>query len=151
MRVIRQQKGDGATGFAARLAAEAEKGRRLSEPDLDRIRSIIQDVRERGDAAIYDYEERFGLLARGAPLRLSREDVRRAYGQTTGPQRAALEEARRRLARTEVATSKRVLKTVRVKTGAGNTAATTVTRRSYPCRAPGVTYPAAWRGTRRLP
>ena len=100
IRVITQRKGADAAGFAARLARDGR--RRRAGPDLARVRSIVRGVREKGDAALYRYEKRFGGLSDGAvPLRLSEQEIRSAYGMVSKPQRAAIREAAARLAALE--------------------------------------------------
>ena len=100
IRVITQRKGADAARFAARLVRYGQ-GRRAG-PDRARVRSIVRGVREKGDAALYRYEKRFGGLSDGGvPLRLSEQEIRSAYGMVSRPQRAAIREAAARLAALE--------------------------------------------------
>ena len=46
-------------------------------PDADAIRAIIHEVRRRGDAAVSEFEERFGGAP--GPLRVSRDAIKAAY------------------------------------------------------------------------
>ena len=51
--------------------------RRPAGPDPSAVRGIMQDVRERGDEALLEYEKRFTGYA--GPLRVSSGEIRRAY------------------------------------------------------------------------
>ncbi|RNJ78640.1 MAG: histidinol dehydrogenase [Nitrosopumilus sp. H8] len=67
------------------------------------VRSILDDVRRRGDDAVLYHEKRFNKAAK-RPLRLSKSEIKRAYARLSRPEIAALRLARSRLARTESAT-----------------------------------------------
>ena len=55
------------------------------------VRAIIEDVRQRGDAAIAEYTQRFdGVALPPDGLRVDRQDVRRAYDAVDDDLRAAL-------------------------------------------------------------
>lgn len=107
IRVITQRKGTDPSGFAARLVRDGQ--RRRAGPDLARVRSIVRSVRERGDAALYRHEKRFGGLSDGSvPLRLSESEIRSAYRMVSRPQHAAIREAAARLAALERRTMRRL-------------------------------------------
>lgn len=53
--------------------------RRPAGPDPSAVQSIMRDVRERGDEALLEYEKRFTGYA--GPLRVSPDEIRRAYGE----------------------------------------------------------------------
>lgn len=63
------------------------------------VRDIIEDVRQRGDAALLDYTRTFdGLAATSADaLRVDDNRMRAAFGALDGPQRGALEFAAERI------------------------------------------------------
>jgi histidinol dehydrogenase len=66
-----------------------------------RVVAILDDVRQRGDAAVLEYTQRFdGLPARSmAELEISRDDMRRAFETLPPAQRRALEQAAERIRR----------------------------------------------------
>ena len=85
----------------------------LREPELDAllrrpdphdadvretVRSILEDVRARGDAALRDYTERFDGLVPNA-LRVDEADIQNAWDELPGDQRSALETARANIER----------------------------------------------------
>ena len=64
-----------------------------------RVASILEDVRARGDAAVLEYTARFDGVqaATMAELELGRDELARALEQITPAQRAALEAAAARV------------------------------------------------------
>jgi histidinol dehydrogenase len=66
-----------------------------------RVASILDDVRQRGDAAVLEYTERFDVLPAEsvAGLKLSRESLQQAFEAITPAQRSALQAAADRVRR----------------------------------------------------
>ncbi len=89
----------GAPGFDAELAAltalEASQDASLERAVAD----IVQDVRNRGDAAVIEYTRRFDRLdvAAMSALELPLAEARRALGAIGEPERKALEHAAERI------------------------------------------------------
>ena len=65
------------------------------------VRKIIAEVRQRGDAALIDYTNRWDQrhITHGSELTLPREELERAYATIGVSERAALEEAAHRIER----------------------------------------------------
>lgn len=88
-----------APDFAARLAAllafEAAQ-----DPQVDTaVAAILADVKQRGDAALLEYTQRFDRVAAGsaAELEIGRAELQRALDDLPATQRAALETAAARV------------------------------------------------------
>jgi len=81
--------------FRARLHWSAETDAQVEE----RVAQILADVRERGDAAVLDYSNRFdGLNATSvAALEMSQSELKSAFEALPAAQRDALEAAARRV------------------------------------------------------
>jgi histidinol dehydrogenase len=88
-------------GFAAKLAAltryEAAQDARVERT----VRSIIADVRRRGDAAVLGYSKRFdGVKARSvSELEVSKRDLQSSLGKISRRERNALKQAAARIKR----------------------------------------------------
>ncbi len=54
------------------------------------VRAILTDVRQRGDAALREYAERFDNLAADQPLRVTREEMRAAWDNISEELKAAM-------------------------------------------------------------
>lgn len=70
-------------------------------PDTDTILSIIQDVRSRGDAALSEYESKFGNNA--GPFRINKMQIRYAYDTISTDTQNTLTEIKQRLQTAESA------------------------------------------------
>ena len=80
-----------ASGRAGALA----RPEAVSDPALvERVRAVMKDVRERGDAALADYTRRFDTDA-PVTLRVDPEEMRAAWESLPAEDRAAIERARR--------------------------------------------------------
>jgi histidinol dehydrogenase len=77
--------------------------------------SIIDQVKSQGDVALRRLEKRFDG-ADLTTLRVSKDEITRAYGQVTGEQLSAVKLAKSRLAKTEMALKKQLTK-IEIKTG----------------------------------
>src|SRR5260370_37892086 len=82
----------------SRLTGKLERIRQRNvalDPELmELVRSIIEDVRERGDAALIDYAARFdGCEMQASDLRVSEAELRRLAATTDRSVREALAEA----------------------------------------------------------
>jgi histidinol dehydrogenase len=66
------------------------------------IESIISDVKKNGDSAAIKYQKRFGTLGKG-PLKVSKEEIKRAYSKVTKDQIVAIKLTKIRLSKTELA------------------------------------------------
>lgn len=86
--------------FAARLHWSAEQDDAIEQ----RVKAILADVRQRGDAAVLEYTARFdGLQADSmAALELSADELRAAFDGLPAEQRDALEQAAARIRRYHV-------------------------------------------------
>ena len=86
--------------FAARLHWSAEQDDAIEQ----RVKAILADVRERGDAAVLEYTARFdGLQADSmAALELSAHELKAAFDGLPAEQRDALEQAAARIRRYHV-------------------------------------------------
>ncbi len=67
---------DGRGRSAEELAAELERRRPRLQGTVRTARRIVESVREGGDAAVADWQQRFGGV-RPQPLRLDRQEIRR--------------------------------------------------------------------------
>ena len=88
-------------GFGAQLAA-LTRYEAAQNADVQRVvRSIIADVRRRGDAAVLAYARRFDRVtaASVAKLEVGKKDLQAALHSIPKPQAAALREAARRIRR----------------------------------------------------
>ena len=88
-------------GFGAQLAA-LTRYEAAQNADVQRVvRSIIADVRRRGDAAVLAYARRFDRVtaASVAKLEVGKKDLQAALRSIPKPQAAALREAARRIRR----------------------------------------------------
>ncbi|RNJ78322.1 MAG: histidinol dehydrogenase [Nitrosopumilus sp. B06] len=99
------------------------------------VRLILDDVKRRGDKAVLYHEKRFNKAARG-PLRLSKSEIKRAYGRISKQELAALRLARARLAKTESATIS-LLKSQTMSSNGVKTTRKFVPIRSVGCYVPG--------------
>jgi histidinol dehydrogenase len=80
---------------AAALIEAIERRGALSTAKVEGVVSgIVADVRERGDAAVREYATRFDQLAEGAPLLVSRAEMKAAWDATAPELRRAMEAAR---------------------------------------------------------
>ena len=86
--------------FAARLHWSAEQDDAIEQ----RVKAILADVRQRGDAAVLEYTARFdGLQADSmAALELSADELKAAFDGLPAEQRDALEQAAARIRRYHV-------------------------------------------------
>jgi len=109
MRIVKLQARSDMTKFGKEL----QDVRRIVD-DTDYINSIICDVRERGDAALREYEGRFGSMQSGTPVRVSGQEIKEAYSRVSRTELAALATAGGRLRSTEEATKRMVMQPVRV-------------------------------------
>src|SRR5690242_13182421 len=78
----------------------AQRGRLLRRAEIqideliERVRPIIQEVRQRGDQALVEFTARFDHVQLAPErLRVSREEVERAYQMLDAPVRGAIEHA----------------------------------------------------------
>ena len=84
--------------FEARFAALLGAKREVAEDVEAAVRTIVEDVRHRGDAALIDYTRRFDRLAlTPSTLRIEPEAFDAADASVSGATRAALELARDRI------------------------------------------------------
>lgn len=152
MDILRQKAGQPPAEFARHVSHVAQKRRASLYPDTGVVGSIIQDVRVHGDGAIYRYEKKFGGLdSRRIPMRLSKDEIARAYDEAPAEQLEALKMAAGRLAKTEKSTL-RMLKTISTTHGRrssnsndndndASTGPTRVTRKFVPLRSVGCYIP----------
>jgi histidinol dehydrogenase len=80
-------------GHAATLAAAVRAMAPVPASVAPDVRAIVAGVRERGDAALREYAERFDHLAPHAPLEVTREELASALAGLDAPVRAGLEVA----------------------------------------------------------
>ncbi|MDR6754860.1 histidinol dehydrogenase [Mycoplana sp. BE70] len=93
---IRLDYGDG--DFEARFAAFLTTKREVSEDVNATVRAIIEDVRDNGDKALAAYSLRFdGLDFNVTPMRVSADEIEKAYRETPAELVAALELAAARI------------------------------------------------------
>src|SRR5258706_4809017 len=88
-------------GFDAKLAA-LTLHEVSGEAAVERVvRSIIADVRKRGDAAVLAYARRFDRVRAGsiAKLEIGKQDLRAALRSLSGPEAGALQSAAKRIRR----------------------------------------------------
>ncbi|HEY3137816.1 MAG TPA: histidinol dehydrogenase [Blastocatellia bacterium] len=84
--------------LGAKLARIRERSVALDADLMNRVGSIIQDVRDRGDAALIEYSARFdGCVMSAAELRVSEETLQRSAARVDGQVLEALREAIRRV------------------------------------------------------
>ncbi|MGH6926047.1 MAG: histidinol dehydrogenase [Propylenella sp.] len=84
--------------FEARFAALLAGKREVAEEVEAAARSIVEDVRTRGDAALIDYTKKFDRLAlTPETLRIPAEEIGAAAGEISAEQRDALAVARDRI------------------------------------------------------
>ena len=86
-----------APDFAARLA-ELLSFEAAQDPKIDAaVAAILADVKQRGDAALLEYTQRFDRVevASAKQLEIPRDELQRALGALPAQQRAALEAAAR--------------------------------------------------------
>jgi histidinol dehydrogenase len=84
--------------LGAKLARIRERSVALDADLMNRVGSIIQDVRDRGDAALIEYSARFdGCVMSAAELRVSEETLQRSAARVDGQVLKALREAIRRV------------------------------------------------------
>ena len=108
MRTMRTFHVDDTEEFAARIAAGPPPPRRQARrrggasDAAGAVQSILDDVRDNGDAAVLKYERRFAGAA-PASLRVSRAEIRGAYSAVSAAEIDAIRLARSRLAKTESA------------------------------------------------
>jgi histidinol dehydrogenase len=95
IRALNTQAADFETRFEQVLHWSADTDHAIEE----RVAGILADVRDRGDAAVLEYTQRFDLLQANsvAALELTREELRAALDQITPAQRQALEAAAERV------------------------------------------------------
>lgn len=87
-----------APDFEARFAALLAAKRETAEDVEAAVRSIVEDVRDRGDAALIDYTARLDRLTlTPATLRVSAEEIAAAAATISSDQREALAFARERI------------------------------------------------------
>ncbi|MBW8066429.1 MAG: histidinol dehydrogenase, partial [Ferrovum sp.] len=88
-----------AHGFDAELARLTAFDSALDERVETVVRSILQDVRARGDEALLEYTRRFDhlVVAQAASLELPRDTLTRALEELPRSQRQALEQAAERI------------------------------------------------------
>ena len=86
-----------------RFAARARPAPAVQGSEVD---GIIAEVRRDGDAALRRYEKRFG--GRAGTIRVSGEEIRKAYDAVSGEQLDAIRQARDRLSITETALKERL-------------------------------------------
>lgn len=118
---------------AAELTAALPRAELDVEAAVDAVRPVVQDVRDRGAAAVLDASERFDGV-RPAHLRVPAEEVERALAQLDPAIRAALEESAARVRRVDTE-HRRGEDTVHVVPGG------TVTQRWVPVRRVGLYVP----------
>lgn len=145
MKILRQTDRQSDGEFAKYVDGYAKKRRRAA-PSLDRnIYDIIQNVRENGDPAVYEYEKKFGgLQSDDVPMRLSDDEIASAYESVSDAQLTALNDVAKQLEQTESATMKMISKSVTVRRKSGNRTpcSSSITRRfvslsSVGCYIPG--------------
>ncbi len=87
-------------GFAAAFSKIEERGETPPDGVEETVAAIIADVRKRGDAALFDYTERFDRLTLTAQtLEIGQEELDAALASIDADSRAALELATERIAR----------------------------------------------------
>lgn len=89
-------------GVLRRLApGEVAAWRRdpVDRETLDRARDLVDDVRDRGEAALREHAERLGDVAAGAPLVVERPGLERALASLRAEDRALLERTAGRIRR----------------------------------------------------
>ncbi|MBS7605976.1 histidinol dehydrogenase [Candidatus Bathyarchaeota archaeon] len=85
------------------------KKRGLDAELLSYVEEIIRDVKERGDRALIDLTEKFdGVKLSVDRLRVSREEIERAYSMVSEKQASALEDAKKRIYEVEKAFLSRI-------------------------------------------
>ncbi|QLF69316.1 histidinol dehydrogenase [Peteryoungia desertarenae] len=86
--------------FEARFKAFLSTKREVSDDVNDIVRKIIDDVRQRGDAALADYSRRFdGIDFDTLPMRVTEQEIDEAYRSISPELLAALELAASRIER----------------------------------------------------
>lgn len=118
---------------AAELTAALPRAELDVEAAVDAVRPVVQDVRERGAAAVLDASERFDAV-RPQHLRVPAEELERALAELDPAIREALEESAARVRRVDSA-HRRDEDTVQVVPGG------TVTQRWVPVRRVGLYVP----------
>jgi histidinol dehydrogenase len=84
--------------LALKLRAIRNRNVVLNEELMSEVAAIIRDVRERGDAALIDYAERFdGCVMESADLRVGEATLRQAASRAEAPVVEALREAIKRV------------------------------------------------------
>ena len=87
-------------GFADAFRVIEERGENPPAGVEETVAAIIADVRRRGDAALFEYTERFDRLPlSAATVEIGREEIERARAEIDPQSRAALELAAARIAR----------------------------------------------------
>ncbi|KGF70189.1 histidinol dehydrogenase [Hoeflea sp. BAL378] len=85
--------------FESRFAAFLTTKREVSEDVENDVRAIIREVRERGDAALHEFSQRFdGIDTRRLGLAVTAEEIETAYRATDPEVLAALDLAHDRIA-----------------------------------------------------
>ncbi len=125
-------------GFAADI-----KSSRITDAIRQDAASIIARVRRRGDAAVLDYEKKFGD-ARPAHLRVTPAQIRAARSRVSRKEIAAIRTVARRLAAAENAT-KRTLRPTQLREGGMRVRREFVPISSVGCYVPGASarYPSS--------
>ena len=79
---------------AADAAAILRRGRFDDEEKRAAVRAIVQDVRTRGDAALFEYCEKFdGTSLTAATVAVSREEIGEAYAQVSADLLSSMKKA----------------------------------------------------------
>jgi histidinol dehydrogenase len=110
----------------AEPAAEAARLRRsnaISDALMEQARTVMRDVAQRGDRALFDYTEKFDGV-RLAAAKVTEQEFKDAYSKTTKEQVKALKMMKARLEKSEVALLKR-LRNIVVRSGRWQASAAT--------------------------
>jgi histidinol dehydrogenase len=107
---------------------------------LKAARSIVEDVKKRGESALRDYAERFGDMEPGAPLVFSRAELAAALEEIAPKQRALLERTAERI-RTFAKAQADSLKNVEIPIQGGRAGQEVAPVERAGCYAPGGRFP----------
>ncbi|MFL6497555.1 MAG: histidinol dehydrogenase [Nitrososphaera sp.] len=88
-------------------AAELRKKTIIQDSLLENAKAIMRDVEEHGDAAVFSYTSKFDG-AKLNSLRVSKQELKRAYAQVTKNQIIAVKQMKQRLVKSERAILKRL-------------------------------------------